>query len=174
MKTPFHFLLFIVFASALVAAELPLANPGFEEGLKDWVVGVSDPGSSVLPAAAYTGRQGLRVADQDEAVGSDVESALIPATAGTSYTVHFWSKLVRGDGMAVYLRFFDEQRKPLTGAKSKNEIFLAIPRSDREWTRFSLSGKAPVGTVFVSIWLHSFSKNKVLAYLDDFTLSVAD
>ncbi|MFA6961235.1 MAG: carbohydrate binding domain-containing protein [Opitutaceae bacterium] len=174
MKYSLCFLLLAGLASTLFAGDLPLLNPGFEDGLNGWIVAPGDSISVVVPEAARSSRMGLQVNDQDSTVGSGVASAWFPAKAGKTYAIDFWSRIKSGDGVAVYLRFRDTKNHTLTSAQPKDEQLLTIPKGTTQWTPFRLSGVAPEGTAFVSIWVHSFSKNKVLVHFDDFVLSVSE
>jgi hypothetical protein len=174
MKYPLCLFLLAGLASSLFAADLPLSNPGFEDGLKGWIVAKGDDISAVVPEAAHSGSMGLQINDQDAVAGSGVASIWFPAKAGKTYTIDFWSRIKSGEGVAVYLRFRDVKNQALTSAQPKNEQLLIIPKDTKQWTPFKLSGVAPEGSAFVSIWVHSFSKNKVLVHFDDLVLSVSE
>lgn len=177
MKHPLRLFLLAGLATGLFAKDLPLANPGFEDGLEGWIVAPGDTHSAASPDAARfssRGRLGLQVDDQDEKTGSGVSSIWFPVEAGKTYAVDFWARVRSGSGVAVYLRFRDAKHKTLASALSGNELLLTIPADTADWRPFNLSSAAPEGAAFVSIWIHSFSKNKVLAQFDDFALTVAE
>lgn len=174
MKYLFSLMLLAGSIAGARAADIPLPNSGFEDGLNGWVVAKQDAYSTASPEAARSNNLGLLVNDQDAENGSGVASTWFRAKAGKVYEVDFWSRLKSGEGVAVYLRFRDAQNRTLTSSQSKNELLLTIPKDARQWSPFSLKGEAPAGTAYVSIWIHSFSKNKVVAHFDDFTLTVSD
>jgi hypothetical protein len=156
-------------ASGVFAAELPLVNPGFEDGARGWTF--SDGGmSSLSPDAARSGRAGLLVVDTDTTAGSSARSAALPAVAGQSYQLDFHAKVIEGSGIAVYLQFFDRNRKSLTSDQERTQILRVIPGHTDQWTAFSLAGTAPAGTTSLSVWVHSFTSNRVTACFDDFSL----
>lgn len=161
-------------AFGLHAADLPLRNSGFEDGLNGWAVAKQDTLSSASSEAARSNNLGLLVNDLDDRQGSGVASAWFPAAPGKTYEVAFWSRVKSGDGVAVYLRFRDAQGRPVSYSADRDELLQPIPRKTKEWTPFSLKGMAPPGTAAVSIWIHSFSKNKVVACFDDFTLAALE
>jgi hypothetical protein len=174
MKVLSRFVLwFPVFFSAAVWAgeSLDLPNPGFEEELSSWTVSSQDNGmSQVSPEAARNGAAGLRVDDQNSEFGSSLFSSALPATAGQKYAVRFWARNVSGEGLAVYLIFFDAQNRYLNKQELGNENLLMIPRDSLEWEQFSVEGVAPDGAATVKVWIHSFTKNQVVAEVDDLTV----
>lgn len=157
------------FASTAFAAGLPLANPGFEEATRGWTL--SDGGMSFISSeAARSGAAGLLVVDTDAAAGSSARSAYLPAVADESYQLDFQAKVINGSGIAVYLQFFDRNRKPLTGDRKPMQILRLIPGHTEAWAAFTLAATAPEGTASLSVWVHSFNGSRVKACLDDFAL----
>jgi len=163
----------LLVSSAVVLAgqSLELPNPGFEEELANWTVSNQDNGmSSISPEAARNGKAGLRVDDQSSEFGSSIFSSALPAVAGQKYSVRFWARNVAGEGLAVYLIFFDSQNRYLNKQELGNENLLMIPKSTQDWEQFTLTGIAPDGAATVKIWIHSFTKNQVMADIDDLTV----
>jgi hypothetical protein len=146
-----------------------LTNPSFDEGLLGWD-SANDAGmSTASAAAAHRGPLGLRVVDTNPAAGSSVHSAYLPVTVGKRYEVRFWSRLVEGEGIGVYLRFYDARRTLLTTAASGRENRFVIPRNTPELRLFSHQAEAPAEAAFVRIWIHSFSSGRPVADFDEFT-----
>jgi hypothetical protein len=159
----------VPFASAAESV-IPLANAGFEEGLAGWNAAGDNAMSAVVPEAAKSGKLGLRVTDTSDTLGSSVASKRFPAVAGRAYEVRFQARAVKGEGIAVYLRFYNAKGEFLTRPELKNQINVPVRRGDTEWKAFSKEGVAPAGSVHVEVWIHSFTKNVVTADFDDLVL----
>ncbi len=172
MKLPVLALALLPAIPAALAAEknLPLPNAGFEDKLASWN-STNDHGMSVaVPEAARSGKLGLRVTDASDTLGSSLAAKRFPATPGKSYEVRFQARIVKGEGIAVYIRFYNAKGEFLNRPELKNQINVAVRRSDTEWKEFTKRGVAPAGAVQVEVWVHSFTKNVVTADFDDFTL----
>lgn len=173
MKTFLPLLAAALFSTSLaVAAEksIPLPNPGFEEKTASWI-NTSDQGMSVaVPEAARSGQLGLRVTDSSDTLGSSLASKRFPVTPGKAYEVRFQGRMVKGQGIAVYLRFNDAAGKALNSQELKNQVNVVLQRGDTQWKPFSAKGTAPATATQVDIWIHSFNKSTVTADFDDFEL----
>lgn len=165
------------FALSLLAASafagenvIALPNPGFEEKTATWNT-ANDQGMSVaIPEAAHSGKLGLRVTDESGSLGSSLATRRFPATPGKSYEMRFFARLVKGEGIAVYLRFYNAKGEFLNTPALKNQISAPIRRDATEWKAFAKKGVAPEGAVQVEIWVHSFTDKVVTADFDDFVL----
>jgi hypothetical protein len=146
-----------------------LTNPGFEEGLLGWDATNDGAMSSVVPIAAHRGSLGLRVVDTSPSAGSSIHSAYLPISSGKKYEVRFWARIAEGDGIGVYLRFYDAKRTLLTTAAS-GETRIAIPRNTPAFRLFSHQAEAPAEAAFVRIWIHSFNSGQPVADFDEFSL----
>jgi len=149
---------------------IALANLGFESGLNDWDNSGDADMSRSTPEAAYRGDAGLRVEDADTISGSNLHSPYFSAAAGRTYQMRFWSRAVEGEGVAVYFRFFDAQRKLLTTEQLGNENLFIIPNTATRFRLFTHEALAPEGTASARIWIHSFNKATATADFDDITL----
>jgi hypothetical protein len=160
----------VVFSLAATArAEKPIAiaNGGFEEQLTGWDV-TRDNGMSVATAeAARKGKFGLRVTDKSDTLGSSLGTKQIPVTPGKAYEARFSARLVSGQGIAVYIRFFNAKGEVLNTLEKKNQNSVGITRAAKEWTDFSVKGVAPADAAKVDVWVHSFLKNVVTADFDE-------
>lgn len=165
-------LLVLAVAPAAPAAEkiLPLSNAGFEDKLATWNNANDHGMSAALPEAARSGKLGLRVTDASDTLGSSLATKRFPATPGKSYEVRFQARIVKGEGIAVYVRFYNAKGEFLNRPELKNQINVAVRRTDTEWKEFAKHGVAPAGAVQVEVWVHSFTKNVVTADFDDFVL----
>jgi hypothetical protein len=159
-------------AGAAIAAEtaLPLANAGFEEKLTGWNSANDNGMSAAVPEAAKGGKHGLRVTDASDTLGSSLAAKRFAAKPGQTFEIRFQGRIVKGEGIAVYLRFYDAKGVQLTTPELKNQINVPVRRTDTEWKQFSKQGVAPAGTVQGEVWIHSFTKNVVTADFDDFVL----
>ncbi|MDR1279349.1 MAG: heparinase II/III family protein [Opitutaceae bacterium] len=156
---------------------LPFPNPGFEDGAARWTIPAADKSmSQVAPEAARTGKLGLLVVDDDTKAGSSARSDFFPAKAGETYRLDFHARLIRSNGIAVYLQFYDASRKrivPASPTGGGKELLRVIPPAAKDWTALTLAGTAPAGTAFAAAWVHSFGGNRVTAHFDDFSISAA-
>ncbi len=157
--------------SAGAESLLPLANPGFEEGLRGWTA-VDNGMSRVVPEAAHGGGLGLRVTDTDGRRGSDLRARALPVTPGRAYALRFWARPVASSGVAVYFQFRDAGGNILNRPEKHNEIILIVPGGKSEWRQYTLFGRAPEQAVELSLWIHSINASKAAADLDDFALSL--
>lgn len=158
--------------NAASAAEkiLPVPNAGFEDKLTGWNAAGDNGMSAVVPEAAHGGKLGLRVTDASNKLGSSLATPRFPATPGKTYEVRFQGRSVQGEGIAVYLRFFDAKGDYLNTPERKNQINVPVRRADTAWKAFSKQGVAPAGAVQVEVWIHSFTANQVTADFDDIVL----
>ncbi|TXI83116.1 MAG: hypothetical protein E6Q40_11540 [Cupriavidus sp.] len=146
-----------------------ILNPGFEEGLSDWVPRMDRNMSSASAEAAHTGSFGLRVVDQDEKQGSGLLSLTTDAEAGKKYELSFWYRTTAGEGgVQVALFFVNQDGKPI----QKKPPTVMTDKSP-EWKRFSISAVAPEETTGMFIQIHSINAGTVTADLDDFELKEA-
>jgi hypothetical protein len=163
-----------VLASVVVTSApeklIELQNPSFEGDLSGWSANGDNGMSLPSPEAAHTGKIGLRVTDNNAQKGSSLATERFPVSPGKNYQSQFWARTVSGDGIGVYLRFFDAGGKMLTWQDLKNEIVVRVPGSAASWSQFLVRGVAPKGAASISVWIHSFSATKVVADFDDFTL----
>lgn len=172
MKTSSVLVVALLATTAAFAAEktLPVPNPGFEEKLAGWNAANDNAMSAAIPEAARSGKLGLRVTDASDTLGSSLAAKRFPATPGRTYEVRFQGRIVKGEGIAVYLRFYDAKGAFLNRPELKNQINVPVRRGDTEWKAFTKQGVAPAGAVEVEVWVHSFTKNVVTADFDDFVL----
>jgi peptidoglycan/xylan/chitin deacetylase (PgdA/CDA1 family) len=151
------------------SSALPLANPGFEQGLEGWILLEKDfpePMTSVTADAAREGAAGLRVDDTDRTKGSSLVSQPLPALPGKTYRLSFHGRAAAGKKAAVYLRFQDASRKVID---AQNLPSVAVEKSGG-WERYTLDAVAPEEAATVAIWVHSWSGATGITDFDDFTL----
>ena len=149
---------------------LPLANAGFEDGEVGWT-DLSPPFATVSAESARSGKLGLRVTDDSKTQGSTVRSAKIPVTAGRHYAVRFWAKMLRRQGVGVYVEFWDEKGRILTTQARGNLNVLGLPARATDWRQFTIAAQAPEGATALTVWIHSFNASITTVDLDDFDVT---
>ncbi|WP_101784367.1 hypothetical protein [Nonomuraea indica] len=139
------------------AADLRIANEGFDDGLTGWS-GSHSPGG--VTAAIWDGRTTARLADADPGAAYGRESMPgLPATAGRRYTLH--AEVWADSGPArLYLRFRDSSGR-LLGAGANASA------TGRRWNHVTASGVAPAGTATVSALIYSGVADVGTAYWDE-------
>ena len=160
-------------ATALAGEQLPLKNPGFEEGLDGWILLEQDlpkPMTSVDSVSAHSGSAGLRVNDQDKQKGSSLVSQPLPAEPGRTYRVHFFARASADDKGAVYLRFYDANRKIL----NLENLPKAQLTASTDWKKYDFDAVSPDETVSLGIWIHTWTGATGVMEVDDFSVEVSD
>ncbi|MGV9359517.1 hypothetical protein [Amycolatopsis sp. NPDC003731] len=146
------------------AADLRMANGGFDQGLTGWS-GSHSPGG--VTAVTWDGRTTARVDDTspDNAYGRESQPGL-PATAGVRYTAYaqVWTESGAAD---LYLRFRDSSGQ-LLGSVTGGSV------SGKKWNTADASGTAPAGTASVSALIYSGVGNVGTAYWDEVVISKDD
>ena len=160
-----------------VAADaLTLSNPGFENQLTGWDSQEDNGMSKVIAEAAHTGKFGLRVTDDSDTAGSSISSQRIPVTEGKTYQVQFYARVLSGDGIGVYLRFLKADGKQVAPATEEEKTAgpkpaVQVDKNQLAWLQFTGTKTAPNEAVSMVIYIHSYSKHKVMADFDDFALT---
>jgi hypothetical protein len=139
------------------AADLRIANDGFDDGLTGWSGSHTAGG---VDAVVWNGRTAARIADAAAGAAYGRESMPgLPAAAGTRYTLHaqVWAE----SGTAhLYLRFRDASGRLLAGGAN-------AAATGRRWNRVTTSGVAPAGTATVSALIYSGVADVGTAYWDE-------
>lgn len=139
-----------------------IRNAGFEDGFAHWNRAGDGGMSLVMQEAARTGAFGLRVSDESETSGSSLVSERFPVKGGLMYQLRFYSRMISGKGIAVYLRFYKDGEKIDQHAREVGEA--------EEWRPRTLEVVAPEGSDEADIWIHSYNKALVKADFDDFAV----
>lgn len=157
----------------LLAGDAPkLSDPGMEKGTETWEINKYDKGISRFVAeAARTGKMGLEVDDQDAQAGSEVFSEHVSAPPGTAWKATFWAKITEGDGIGVYLSFFDGAGQPVPFPDAKDIPHVSISSAKSEWKEYEVTAVVPEGCDSIAVRVHSYKDSVVKAYLDDFVLA---
>ncbi|PAW78162.1 MAG: hypothetical protein B9S32_08180 [Verrucomicrobia bacterium Tous-C9LFEB] len=155
-------------AASIYDWQLAQNNSGFESDFTGWTVGAADNGmSQIVTTDAHGGSKVLRVTDASNTTGSDCSSPKFMVEAGTTYQVSFWSRLLSGTGIGVYLQFYDANNALITSGTQS----MGIP-SGSSWTRSVLTGVAPANALYARIWVHSYNVWMPIADFDDFDFRV--
>jgi hypothetical protein len=178
MKLKFH-LLPIVFGALLASAHADTApvsiltdNPGFENGLQDWNLAVSDAAaklSTVLPEAAHTGNAGLRVQQAAGQSGSWIASSKMLVVPLQTYRISFWVRTLIDSHAAVYIRFSGPDGSSVDTAKPPANM-LQIPGHIYGWTECHFDVQAPTGAVGAVLAVHAYNNAECEADFDDFSV----
>ncbi|WP_185949270.1 carbohydrate binding domain-containing protein [Microbispora sp. KK1-11] len=150
-------------ASPARAADLIIANGGFDDGLTGWS-GSHSPGG--VTAVTWQGRTSAQIADTDATKAYGRESMpSLPAAAGTRYAV--FAKVWAESGSAdLYLRFRDDTGALLSSAYTH-------VTATGQWTDVRAAATAPAGATRVSALIYSGVANVGTAYWDDIRVSAA-
>src|SRR5687768_7960899 len=81
-----------------------LLNGGFEEGLEGWKIASPLHIGELSIEQAASGKQSLKIADNDATVGSNVTAARVPVQPG-QYILKGQVFPVSGTGLGIYVRF---------------------------------------------------------------------
>lgn len=159
-----------VVAAAKAGTPINVMNPGFETGFSGWKTSAKAGPVRVMTEAAHSGTHGVRLTDESTETSCDLMGQRFKAEAGTKYEVHCWMRYVSGNGVGLYLRFYDAKNKGLNSQTLNNEIKQVLPKEATEWTELSVSGTATEGAATGEIWVHTMGAVVVTADVDDFSL----
>ncbi|AHF90149.1 polysaccharide deacetylase [Opitutaceae bacterium TAV5] len=156
------------FAAAAEEAPIP-ANPGFEEGLHAWRP--NETMSQVVPEAAFSGKLGLRVTDNDTINGSSLFSSRYPVQPGQQLTLTFQAR-ADADFLAVYFWPTNDAGRPVRDPAIRGDGLpkVFVKKGDGGWKPYTLTATLPEGAAAVSIWVHSWSGSTGVADFDDFNI----
>lgn len=171
-------LLQVTVATGRTEPGIEIQNPGFEHGLRDWINKQDNGMSQAIAEARHDGELGLRVEDNQTNAGSSLYSNKFRVTAGKVYQLRFWARMISGDGVGVYIVFYDAKGKTFMETKEeelKNHLDpLTIPMKQTEWKEFILRKAAPEGAVEARIWIHSYTSSQSISEFDEFHLVELD
>jgi len=152
-----------------------LRNGGFEYGSYGWDLS-GDKIGSISSEQAASGQCSLRIADQSETEGSNIRSARFALQAGPKYELRGKVFPVSGEGVGMYVLYYDEAKRQLNPADAKGNIAsLGTLAGDRKrWEPFAFPLEAPAETATAEVWIHSYNGAVVEAYLDDLRVAKVD
>lgn len=161
----------------ITPADLPsgnalLRNGGFELGALGWDLPRAGMGT-VSTEQAASGTASLKIADDDPKLGSDVSSIRLPAVGGKDYVLRGKIYQVSGEGLGLYVKYFDPVRTQINPAEANGNIAPVgtVKGAPGHWEPFSLRFHTPSDTATMQLWIHSFSTARTTAYLDDLEIA---
>lgn len=153
-----------------------LRNGGFEDAHWGWTIPRQGMGTLSTEQAAGGGTS-LKIVDADRQRGSNITSARIPTVGPGSFELRGKVLPVSGEGLAIYVRFLDEDGGVLNEQVDPRgwiDSLISLGGSTRRWEPFAARFTAPEGTVFLQVWIHSYTAAEVEAYLDDLEIVPLD
>ncbi|WP_431896758.1 hypothetical protein [Nonomuraea sp. bgisy101] len=161
----------LVIPSAARAADIVIANHGFEEGtssLTGWTQSHGTTGVSPSTERAWRGARSARLTDgsTDAAVG--LQSGQVPVTAGKTYAA--FAKVYLAAGRAdLYLRFWN-------GATLVHSAYTQVAAPLNQWSDVRVVAAAPAGVTRASVLLYSGVGGTGTSFWDEilFTAQVTD
>jgi len=171
---------------SLCAALLPLAdkpesrpnlvlNPGFEElnarqQPAHWTV--DNKLARLVAEGAHSGRRAVRIEDRTTKDGCSIRSDLFAIEPGKTYACSAWALFSDGNGLGLYVDFYDAKQKRLTSKdKRQTQVVKSMSSGTKRWRKSSIDFTAPADARFASIWLHSFSGSTLTAVVDDVSVT---
>ncbi|RKN84289.1 OmpL47-type beta-barrel domain-containing protein [Paenibacillus ginsengarvi] len=150
--------------AALLLDDNPqLPNGGFEEITsgrpKDW--SYVSGGVESTTALVRSGTSSVKLTDTSSTSSTALRSVKIPVTAGQTYSVSVYSYNVQGVS-DLYLEYWDA-----VGGYTK--IYTGQNTTSSTWSKITVTGVAPEGTVYASMRLYLHLANVGSAYFDDAT-----
>jgi hypothetical protein len=145
-------------------------NADFAQGLSGWTIAPADKGMSSVAKDQLPPNKAasLKITDTSETDGSDITSPRLPVKGNATYELRWQVFPAAGTGLGVYVRILDKDGKVIG---SPNDTFRQVPSEPKnKWVPVSLSLYMPDNAAFIEVWVHSYAKAQVTAYLGDFSL----
>ncbi|WP_163543247.1 hypothetical protein [Occultella kanbiaonis] len=156
------------------AADLPLANGGFEDGPIDPVTGWAIDGTvwenqaiGLTDALAHGGTRSLRIEDDNAVRGVSLQSEPFGVQPGIVYEASAWMNLERGP-LGLYVRYFDAD-----GNRLVNQAVWA-DATGGEWQELTSAVAAPAGAATGTVLLNSSTAGLGSGYVDDVAMVATD
>lgn len=158
---------------------VPIFNPGFEEGLStNRSSGWSSLFSAITANVSFgisterskTGNSSLKIVDKAQNETVFVQSDYIPVVPGVEYTAS--AQLFMEDGsVSFFLRYFDETGKQV-GADKDGVNIIHIRSGHKEWQTVKAVVTAPEGAKYARLFAGASNFfTTSAAYFDDFKLT---
>ncbi|MBP1988586.1 S-layer homology domain-containing protein [Paenibacillus eucommiae] len=156
-------------AKVQAAAEL-LPNADFEEVVSakpgQWVEGASGSVTSISDSVyVRSGNYSVKLDDTSAITSTEIESAHIPVTPGTTYRASVYAYDVEGTSQ-FYLQYWNSSNERI-GAQ-----YVSNP-SQNQWNRLEIVGEAPAGTTYATLLLYLHMTNVGTSYFDNASLQAA-
>jgi len=151
-----------------------LRNGSFEHGTWGWSI-PRDGMGSIATGQAASGEHSLKIVDTSREVGSNISSAPM-RVSGRHFELRGKVLRVSGDGVGMYIRFLDAERRMLNKRDHRGYIdsLTTVKGAVGQWEPFAARFEALDGTAYLQVWIHSSTGAIVEAYLDDLEIVVLD
>jgi hypothetical protein len=155
-------------------ASILSTNPGFEDGMNGWNVTNEDAAqklSQVVPEAAHTGKNGLRVQQTASQTGSWAASPQVPVVAQQTYRISFWVRTLIDSHAAVFFKFVGADGTNSVDTAKPPVNTLQVPGGIYDWQECHFDVQAPAGAVGASVAVHAYNHADCQADFDDFSVT---
>lgn len=159
----------LLLATAVCAAEVPLANPSFEEARDGLPAGwtVTTPAQAALREdGGHSGARYLRVTDPDARTGLNIESDRLPCRPGGLYAASAWLRTTDKCSPGLYLNFYDE------AGNRVHHLYQRLPGLAAGWVQVQVQTPAPAEVSTVSVTLYAYIGDAGTFDADDVALTV--
>lgn len=145
-----------------------LRNGNFEMGAWGWELPKNGMGSLSTERAA-SGQTSLKISDADKQGGSNVTSGRASLQPQTRYMLRGKVFHATGQGVGLYIKFFDANHQLLNSAEANGNIAPVgtTPVIVGRWENFAFPFQTPPGTASAQVWIHSFNAAESELFLDD-------
>ncbi|WP_047983339.1 carbohydrate binding domain-containing protein [Ornithinibacillus californiensis] len=126
--------------------EDPLSTEGM---IPSWTQIFGSNGISLETELVYEGNQSLKLVDSSNSGNVGIISDQVSATAGKEYTASAKTWIESGSNAEIYLRFFDQDGKYITGV---NRVKQGVSTT---WEDITVSAIAPENTGYVAVLFYS-------------------
>jgi hypothetical protein len=140
------------------AADLAVADSGFENGLAGWAQHGAG-GNSASADRAYTGTTSAKIVDTSTTTATGLESVRQSAVAGIRYTGVAWMYVQSGKP-SIYLRFYDASGALLSSSAAD------FAGATGRWLPVQVAATAPAKTTHVAVLLYSAQAVTGTVYAD--------
>lgn len=168
-----HLWLSVFLCAAASAAELPLANGSFEDGIAGWTLKGGNPEVAVAAdSSASLGKKGLRI--HDASVDRwQLASDVLPAKAGVTYALTYWARSSGEPGaINVSIVFLDAAGQVLKGGTIPR-YWPGVPvKTQGAWFgKATAKAVAPEGVKSVQVSIAPIVRKLRAADIDDLRLA---
>ncbi|TWT78869.1 Heparinase II/III-like protein [Planctomycetes bacterium CA13] len=140
---------------------------------QDWCWTIPEDGmGTISQKRSFRGSDSLSIADASNERGSNILSAPVAIDELGEYELRGKVLGVSGDGIGLYVRFLDKERKMLNIATQSGNLpsIGTVGGSTNQWDSFAFPFQTPKETAFLQVWIHSYNGAQVEAYLDDLAI----
>ncbi|MEW6359261.1 MAG: right-handed parallel beta-helix repeat-containing protein [Planctomycetota bacterium] len=151
------------------AAEAPVPKPPapkkFEAAIGGWTFAEKTPMSSFSTEQKVTAEHSIKVVDASDTDGSNTVSAMVKIDPKHRYKLSWQTYPIVGEGLGVYAQFFNEKGEQIGDAHRGSP---STPQN--QWLPAEMVVEPPANTTHLRVFIHSYQKAIVTAYVDDFKI----